>query len=32
MELLVERIFAIFIAVSGPILTIFDLPGILCFY
>ena len=27
MELLVERIFAIFIAVSGPILTIFDLPG-----
>lgn len=27
MELLVERIFAIFIAISGPILTIFDLPG-----
>lgn len=27
MELLVERIFVIFIAVSGPILTIFDLPG-----
>ena len=27
MELLVERTFAIFIAISGPILTIFDLPG-----
>ena len=27
MELLVERTFAIFIAISGPILTIFDLTG-----
>lgn len=27
MELLVERTFAIFIAILGPILTIFDLPG-----
>lgn len=27
MELLVERTFAIFIAISGQILTIFDLPG-----
>lgn len=27
MELLVERTFATFIAISGPILTIFDLPG-----